>query len=64
MATPTFELTLILKAQEKELLEKVARLRAGQFDGQGAVDLGAYIRALVDRDVASCIQEIKGRRRA
>jgi len=62
--TPVFTLTITLEDKEAKLIEKVARFRQGQFNGQGAVDLGAYIRALVDRDVAACVQEIKGRQNA
>lgn len=60
---PQVALTITLNADEAELLQEVARHRLGQFNSSETVDLGAYIRALVDRDIAECVKVIKGRQK-
>ena len=62
MVTSRETLTIQLLPEQARLVEKVARLRLGQMDPQAPVDLGAYIFALLNRDVIACLQEIKSRR--
>lgn len=57
-------LTIQLLPEQAEMVEYVARLRTGQTDPQTLVDLGAYIKAVLDRDIAACLEEIKARRGA
>lgn len=57
-------LTIQLLPEQAEMVEYVARLRTGQTDPQTPVDLGAYIKAVLDRDIAACLEEIKARRGA
>ena len=64
MATQRETLTIQLLPQQARLLEKVARLRAGLMDPQAPVDLGPYIFAVLNRDVVTCLKEIKARRGA
>ena len=64
MATERRTLTIQLLANQAEMVEQVARLRTGQMDPQTPVDLGAYIFALLNKDVAACLEEIKARRGA
>ena len=64
MATQRRTLTLEMLPEQAQLLEEVARLRTGQTDPQTPVDLGAYIKAVLDRDIAACLEEIKARRGA
>lgn len=60
----TLNLTIPLEKDKATLLEEVARLRTGQMNPQMPVDLGPYIFALLNRDVAACLEEIKVRRGA
>ena len=62
MATERRTLTVQLLPEQAELLELVAKLRTGQMDPAGPVDLGAYIWAVLNKDVAACLEEIKVRR--
>ena len=62
MATERRTLTIQLLPDHAELLEQVARLRTGQTDPAGPVDLGAYFSSLADRDIAACLEEIRIRR--
>jgi hypothetical protein len=55
-------LTIQLLPDQAEMVEQVARLRSGQTDPAGPVDLGAYIWALLNRDITACLEEIKNRR--
>jgi hypothetical protein len=50
--------------EQAKILEEVARLRTGQTDPQKPVDFGPYINALLNKDVAACLEEIKARRGA
>ena len=51
-----------LLPEQANMLEEVARLRTGQIDLQTPVDFGPYINALLNKDVAACLEEIKARR--
>lgn len=62
MATERQTLNIQLTPGQAALVEQVARLRTGQIDPQTPVDLGAYIYALLNKDVAACLEEIKVRR--
>lgn len=62
MATERRTLTIQLLPEQAELVEQVARLRNGQMDLAVPVDWGAYIWALLNKDVAACLEEIKVRR--
>ena len=64
MATERRTLTIQLLPEQAALVEQVARLRTGQMDPQTPVDLGPYINALLNKDVAACLEEIKVRRGA
>lgn len=64
MERRTLSIELPLPLDKAELVEQVARLRTGQTDPQGPVDLGAYIWALLNRDITTCLEEIRVRRGA
>ena len=61
MATELDTLTVQLQVENPKLLEEVARLRTRQNNLQTPVDLGPYILALLNKDVAACLEEIKAR---
>lgn len=61
--TQNYTLTIQLTPHDAELLQMVARFRQRKWDGQGQVDLGAYLRELIQREITACIQEIQARRR-
>jgi len=60
MTQPQLMLSVLLGSKDAALIEKVARLRLGVFDNQ-PVDVGQYIRMLVERDINAAIQEIRAR---
>jgi hypothetical protein len=62
MSTQRRTLMVEFLPEQASLLEDVARLRTGQMDPQTPVDLGAYIKAVLDRDIAACLAEINARR--
>ena len=64
MAIERRTLTIQLLPEQAEMLEYVARLRTGQMDPAGPVDLGPYIWGVLNKDVAACLEEIKARRGA
>ncbi len=64
MATERRVLEIRLLPEQAKVLEEVARLRTGQMDLQKPVDFGPYIDALLNKDVAACLAEIKARRGA
>ena len=61
-AVPDQVLTIPLSGRQAALVERVARMRQGNTDAQTPVDLGEYIRRLINQDVGACLQEIKTRR--
>ena len=62
MAVERRTLTIQLLPDQAELLEQVARLRTGQTDPEGPVDLSSYVWALLNRDIVACLEEIRTRR--
>ena len=62
METERQTLTVQLLPEQAKLLEEVVRLRTGQMDLLKPVEFGPYIDALLNKDVAACLAEIKARR--
>ena len=63
-AVPDQVLTIPLNGKQAALVERVARMRQGNLDPETPVNLGAYIKQLINQDVAACLQEIQNRRGA
>mgnify|MGYP001602783788 CR=1 FL=1 len=57
-------LSIPFNARDAALLDRVARMRLGILNTQQSVNLGEYIRRLINQDVAVCVAEIQNRRRA
>ena len=55
-------LSIPFNAKDAVLLDRVARMRLGVKDVQIPVNLGEYIRRLINQDTAACIKEIQARR--
>ena len=62
MATQRVVLTIEMLPEEAKLLESVARLRLKALSPDARVDLGDYIRQVLDQDVKAMEREIKARR--
>ena len=62
MATQRVVLTIEMLPEEAKLLENVARLRLKALGSDAQVDLGAYIRQVLDQDVKAMEREIQARR--
>ena len=57
-------LTIAFNAKDAALLEYVARLRMGAMDEHVPIDLGEYVRRVLNQDLDTCIKEIQARRGA
>ena len=60
--SPDQVLTIPLDGKQAALVERVARMRLNVKDPQTPVNLGEYIRQLINKDVAACLKEIQTRR--
>ena len=57
-------LTIAFNAKDAALLEYVARLRMGAMDEHVPIDLGEYVRRVLNQDLDTCVKEIQARRGA
>ena len=57
-------LTIAFNAKDAALLEYVARLRMSVTDERVSIDLGEYVRRVLNQDLDLCVKEIQARRGA
>ena len=57
-------LAIPFNAKDAALVDRIARMRLRVMALQAPVDLGEYVRRLINQDAAACIREIQSRRGA